>query len=243
MKHERREINKDTGLVQITLENERWYGDDISKTYYPSSSWICSVWPKGYQLMKWIADNGWEESQKIKNEAGERGSNVHEGISLLLLNQELHIDNYSYEEWMAIMSFVAWWKKTKPTLLATEVSGINHEVGYGGTIDLICMINNELWVIDYKTSQSIYKEYELQISSYGELAKCIDIGLDISKMPINLGILQIGYKLNKQKYKFKKIENQMDLFLSAKKIWAEENKNQNPRQIEMPITLSISINK
>ena len=51
--------------------------------------------------------------------------------------------------------FKEWWDKTQPVLLATE-SRVYHKIlGYAGTEDLLCLINDRVTMIDYKTSASV----------------------------------------------------------------------------------------
>ena len=50
--------------------------------YFPSSTTILSAYPQSIQLMKWMADNGWNQSQIIKSEAGERGTPLHPPLPL-----------------------------------------------------------------------------------------------------------------------------------------------------------------
>lgn len=38
--------------------------------------------------------------------------------------------------------------------------------GYGGTYDLLMLIDNELWLLDIKTSKGFYPEYGLQLAAY-----------------------------------------------------------------------------
>ena len=38
--------------------------------------------------------------------------------------------------------------------------------GYGGTYDLLMMIDGELWLIDIKTGKGLYPEFALQLAAY-----------------------------------------------------------------------------
>jgi hypothetical protein len=75
-----------------------------------------------------------------------------------LTNRDGLPEELTTEEWQAVMSFVDWYKEVKPTrIIAVEVSAINPELGYGGTIDLICEIDGQMWIIDFKTSNFGWK--------------------------------------------------------------------------------------
>ena len=100
--------------------------------------------------------------------------------------------------------------------------------GYAGTVDLKCKINGEIGILDFKSSQQIYKEHELQVSAYKHA--------DEDKEKIEkLWILQLGYRRNKAKWKLTEIEDKFKLFLNTKETWQEENKNVVPKYIEYPI--------
>jgi hypothetical protein len=231
---------KENGIIQITTLDERWYqkGDK----FVPSVTWIAGHYPKGVAFYKWLASKGWDESQAIKEAAGDKGSKVHKAIEDLISGKELKMDDrysngsgideeLSVEEWEAIMSFVDWWNETKPKVLKCETITFSEEFDYAGTIDLVCEINGERWIIDFKTSANIWPEYELQLSAYKH-----------SEPADKIGILQLGYRLNKKKWKFTELEDKFDLFLSARSIWENENKGVSPKQKDYPITLSLAEN-
>ena len=57
----------------------------------------------------------------------------------------------------------------KPIFLESEIMLLDPVLGFGCTVDAICIIDSDIHVIDYKTSDSISKEYKYQI------AVCTDI--------------------------------------------------------------------
>jgi hypothetical protein len=61
--------------------------------YVPSVTWITGHYPKGVQFYKWLAEHGWDESQAIKQAAGDNGSKVHDAISAILRGEEVRIDS------------------------------------------------------------------------------------------------------------------------------------------------------
>jgi hypothetical protein len=99
---------------------------------------------------------------------------------------------------------------------------------------LICKIDGELYIIDFKTGQNVWPEYELQLSAY-KAAYCEQNPVSSPK----LAVLQIGYRRNKDGYKFTDIPDKFDLFLAAKQIWANEHGADKPSQKEYPVTLSL----
>ncbi|MEK7664221.1 MAG: hypothetical protein AAB340_02160 [Patescibacteria group bacterium] len=95
----------------------------------------------------------------------------------------------------------------------------------------------QVWIVDLKTSQSIWPEHELQISSYSHMY------FDLKKMGITdkewqnrkLAILQIGYKKNRKGYKFTEVQDKYYLFRNvAYKIWKNENSDMKPKEKDYP---------
>ena len=232
---------KEEGVVQITTLDERWY--QVKDKFLPSITWIAGHYPKGIAFYKWLGGKGWDEAEAIKSAAGDKGSKVHKAIEDLIGGKELKMDDkYSdssgepseltVEEWECIMSFSDWFKETKPKVIQLEQVVYNEKVGYAGTVDMVLEIEGKKWIVDIKTGQSIWPEYELQISAYKHAMQGID----------KLAILQVGYRLNKRKWKLSEVEDKFDLFLSARKIWENENKDVQPKQKDYPTSLSLNLN-
>jgi hypothetical protein len=191
-----------------------------------------------------MAKKGYDEAELLKQEAGSKGSRVHKGIEILSLGGEVfHNDSFAdgdgetaeitAEEYEAILSFKQWCDEMKPEFIVSEHTVFNKEHRYAGTLDALCWINGEIWVIDYKTSANIYLSHEVQISSYFHAD-----GIEAKK----LGILQLGYKKNKnKKWKFTEIEDKFDGFLHAKYFWNEANKNVKPFQKDYPTSIKLGV--
>ena len=241
--------DKEKGFVQITCMDERWYLKTGAKSalteYYPSVTWICGHYPKGVAFYKWLANHGWDESEALKQAAGNKGSKVHNAIVDLLDGKEVSMlaqylnkdtekmEELELEEYECLLSFVAWFKEAKPMIVSREVTVFNEELIYAGTVDLLCQIKGEMWLVDFKTGQYIWPEYELQVSAYRHAL--------IQNKEMKLAILQLGYRLNKKKYKFTEVQDKFDLFMSAYKIWQYEQEGVEPKKIDMPTSLKLEV--
>lgn len=267
------------GIVQVTVADERWYfkesKDEVTGNpkmlAVPSVTWIAGHYPKGLHFYKWLAEKGWDESQAIKQAAGDKGSKVHEAISAIFRGDEVRIDSkfinrsksdvdtpyeeeLTFEEVECIISFLDWRKSLESfEPIAWDITVFSEVGNYAGTVDLIARVNGELYIIDFKTSQYVWTEYELQVSAY---RRAVENGenpikiknpngtdttvlLDVSNL--KAAILQVGYKKNKAQFKFTEIENAFPMFLVAQQIWARETAGQSPRQVDLPIVLSPKI--
>lgn len=204
------QINMNNDIVQETTEKGRYYIKDNIK--YPSVTWICSYYPKNDSFYQWISQVGYEEAELIKERAGEKGHNIHKAIETYIKTGELINEDES------VLSFIDWLDNLKQNhkikLINSELSVINKIDKYAGTIDLILEIDNELWIIDIKTSKYIGKGYVCQLSAYKRALE-----LQTNKQ-YKIGIIQIG-----NEWRFTELQDKYELFLSLKRIWEEENQN------------------
>jgi len=241
------------GVVRITTYSERWYAQTINNLetsipevkFFPSVTWIGEFYPKGIFYMKWLASKGWDEAEAIKTAAGDKGSKVHLAIAKLLENEEVRMDEkfinketgeeeeLSVEEYECIMTFVRWFQEYKPEIIAGEQVVINQDMEYAGTIDFVCKIKGELYIVDFKTGQYIWPSHELQLSAYKHAFH--------KWQDAKLAILQLGYGRNQNGYKFTDINDKFELFLAAYKIWEAECANIHPQEKDYPMRLSLKI--
>lgn len=247
----------DKKFIQVTIADERWYikSNDIEgkpeqkPVFVPSVTWICSYWYKDPYLVKWIADQGWDEAEMIKKAAGSKGSKVHAAIvnlldgDAVLMGDEYKnpdtaaLEELTLEEYTAIMSFANWFNEVKPTIIDREF--VVWGEGYAGTIDLLCEIDGQKWIIDFKTSKSIFDEHKLQVAAY-------KYAYGSPTDAIKIAILQVGYSQNKKGFKFTEIENpetHFEDFKSAQYIWARKNANVQPKVKDYPEQLKLDITK
>lgn len=248
----------DKNIVQVTIADERWYIktlEDGTEKFVPSVTWIAEHYPKGIGFYKWLANTGWDEAEAIKNAAGDKGSRVHQACSDLLDGGTVKIDSVytdtktgekselTLEEYEAIKSFVDWAKKENPIPIAKNLVVFNDEYNYAGTLDFVCLLNNEPYIIDFKTGQGIWPSYELQVSAYKHACPTTlpkqDESLSVLMNSVKLAILQLGYKKNKNAYKFTEIEDKFNLFLAARQIWENECSQIKPFKKDYPTSLSL----
>ncbi len=246
------------GIVQVTTYDERWYakqGTDEATglptyKYVPSVTWVTGHYPKGLEFYKWLAKRGWDESQAIKEAAGTKGSKIHKLIENLLAGETVAMDAeyadpktgvmapLTVEEYYAGMTFIAWYKdlcsKNEVEVMGSELVVWNDEDNYAGTTDLVLRINGRVTVIDVKTGQNVWPEYELQLSAYKR-------ALDLAGTEVHdLAIIQVGYSRNKNGYKYTPIQYKYDLYLAAKLIWSNECAGVTVHQRDYPLTLTLS---
>lgn len=228
-------------IVRITTTDERWYL--IDGEYYPSVNWITSYIPSK-ELMIWMAKNGYDRAEAIRQERADAGSKVHKAIEMLLNgntishnitlpNSEGEYSEITANEYSAVLTFVDWFNETKPEIIKAEHTIYNKQMKYAGTLDILCKINNENYIIDVKTSADIHLPHKAQISAYKH---CLDIP------NLKTAILQVGYKRNKKGWKFTDIDDYFDLFVAAYNFWLEDNRNEKPFQRDFPLEIKLEVN-
>lgn len=231
----------------------------------PSVTFIAHSYPKGIGYMKWLSDKGWDEAEAIKNAAGNKGSKVHQACDAILNGHEVRMDStfmnhdtdkeeeLTLEECDAILSFVKFLNDTKKEFdidtIANEVALFSEEYGYAGTIDWLVKFTDKetkevtYWLPDFKTSQYVWPEHRIQLSAYHQTI--VNGENTFEKLPagaeVKIAILQLGYRLNKNGYKWTEVEPQFDLFLATKQIWQNEHGKEKPSQKDYPLVLSPAV--
>ena len=222
---------------QITLPDARYY--KRNGEYYPSITYVLSCYPKGKFFQDWLKKVGYSADYIVKK-AGADGTQVHEMIEDYLNGKELNflengIPLYDPFIWQMFLRFVDWWETHKPTLLETEVHLFSDKIKVAGTCDLVCEIDGEVWIIDFKFSNNLQTTYELQTAIYTECYKeCFN------KMADRQGILWLksskrGPKEGKMQGKGWEMfeskrthEENIDIFLTVKKLFDLENPKHKP---------------
>lgn len=240
-----KEVDPDRRIIRVTTTDERWYVRPKANAttglpsyeYVPSSTWISSFYPKGTEFYKWLASKGWNEAEALKESAGDRGTRIHHAIEDLLRGVPIQHNavydgvELSVDEYWAVMTFKSWWKTLPPDteLLGMEYVVWNKEHGYAGTVDLKLKIGGLVWIIDIKSSKSVWPEHILQVSSYRHADACD-----------KTGIIQVGYQRNRSGFKFTEIEDKFNLFLAAKTVWENECGKLVLPQREYPLEIKLN---
>ena len=223
---------------QITLPDSRYYRRN--GLYYPSVTYVLSYYPKGKFFEDWLKKVGYS-SEYIARKASEEGTQVHEMFEAYLNDEELNFlsssGNPQYDPlvWQMFLRFVEWWETYNPTLLETEVHLFSDKLKVAGTCDLVCEIDGELWVVDFKTSNNIQTTYELQTAVYSQCyEECY------GKTAARQGILWLKSKRRKpaegkmqgkgwEMVEMKRTHEQnIDIFLTVKKLFDLENPRHSP---------------
>jgi len=229
---------------QITLPDSRYY--QRNGKYYPSVTHVLSHYPKGKYFEDWLKKVGYS-SEYIVKKASEDGTKVHNMIELYLNGEEFHflnekgIPQYDIEIWKMFLRFVEFWEEYEPTLLETEVHLFSDKLEVAGTCDMVCEINNQLWIVDFKTSNHIHSTYDLQAAVYGQcFEECYGIKPDrfgilwlksSKRGPWGTKIQGKGWEMHESK---RSQEENLEIFEALHKIFKVEHPNAVPAFEEYP---------
>lgn len=243
---------------KIDFLDDRFYTKD-GVNFYPSVTTVLDVYPKGYGFIQWLKDLG-ANAEQVVERAAEQGTHVHDAIDQYLSGVELvwkkegDKENYTLEEWRMILRFVDFWTTHKPKLLANEQDYISEQLGVGGTLDLVCQIGKDIWLIDYKSGNAVYKSYEFQLAAYERMWNGFNTA---DKRITRRGVLHLkaatrgpdsrnkniqgeGWKL----HEFTRThEEAFSIFEHVHALWREENPNPKPKNLVYPDRVKLVVEK
>ena len=236
-------------INQISIFDDHFYESLTQKgTWYPSVTTKLNAYYKGHGLMEWVKSNGFN-ADIIMDRAAIQGRNVHNAIDSFLNGVTLtwiELDgkeNYTLTEWQMINRFMEFYKRFKPEILVHEQKVVSDKMKTGGTIDLICKINNEILLIDYKTGEYLYKSNFIQIATYKAMWEELNPQYPISR----LGVLHLNAKTRTKgknndiqgiswqvKFADDSYEHLMKLWDATALMFDEENPNYKPKNLVYP---------
>jgi hypothetical protein len=253
MKNEEEELKqipeRGADISQINVWDERFYQPKGSSKYYPSVTWILSAYPKGAHFEKWLKEHGLQ-ADEILDAAGRSGAIVHYAIeSMIKEGHTMHWEDYGELEYSMIVRFTEWFERAKPRIIAMEERLYSDKLGgYAGTVDLVCMIDGNVWVIDFKTSNHLADQYPMQLASYASAIEGSDLigGLDV----YSTGVLWLKAKTRTDKgwmqgkgWQLKEYSNwqkHFKEFAAVKAVWDIQNPNAKPRNLSYPEKVKLS---
>lgn len=138
--------------------------------------WLCSNW-----LQYWWRKVGFQEADRIRDEATTYGKKVHKFIEDFVAHNK-YPSSETVEGQRAIV-ICRWLVENKVKPLGYEAEVKDTRLRLIGHFDLLGEIDGDKYLIDYKTSKKIDKTYVLQLAAYSYLTK------KTLKMDVNKGII------------------------------------------------------
>ncbi len=141
-------------------------GYTIDGSWYPRVTRIVSIKSKP-GLNGFFKEVGAAGAKAISEKSAEEGTLVHQVAAAILLGQEPEVPEQIAPAMGAFRAFLeAKDIEVAPENVERRIFHPDHR--YAGTIDVVAKINGKLGVLDIKTSQAIYRDYNLQTAAYME---------------------------------------------------------------------------
>jgi len=235
---------------RITMLDGRFYFSD-SGVSIPSVTTILNAYPKGAAFYEWLKKNG-EDSDNIRDEAGRKGSKVHDltekydnGHEISLMDEQGDFA-VSMIEWAMFERWVEFRTRFKPTIVEIETNIISEKLGMAGTRDRVININGLRILLDIKTGNYIGKEAWLQLAAYRAIDKANGLPPydGIAIIHLNAKTKTDGRKDSIQGKGWQLlletnqaiIDEYYDIFCHTHKLWLSENAGLVPRQVTYQLT-------
>jgi hypothetical protein len=233
-------INNNKGRIEFL--DARFYNTDNG--FVPSVTTILEAYPKDASYFKWLKDVG-SDADTIRDEAGRRGSIVHEltekydgGEECSFIGEQGY-PKFKMSEWSMFERYVDFSQTYKPKIDIIELHIISEKLGFAGTLDRVISLDGKSMMIDIKTSNSIYPSYWLQLAAYNELLNTANIKVDsVGILWLNAktrtagknGAIQgIGWQLVTKS--MNDVKQDWELFQATHKLWLALNADTKPKQI------------
>ena len=100
-----------------------------------------------------------------RDDAGDRGTAVHNAIEAHIKNDPLP-DGMNEDELSCANAAKTFLEARGSKLLGAELTVFNTTHGYAGTLDLWDSLDGVPWILDWKTSKTIYNEHAVQQTAY-----------------------------------------------------------------------------
>ena len=108
-----------------------------------------------------------------RDEAAESGTLAHSLVEAHIKGQSFERPSVTDDVWEqasnAFRAYLKWESMTKLKIIEQEMSLVSEQYQFGGTPDAIGEIDGELCLVDWKTSNSVYQDYLIQLAAYKQL--------------------------------------------------------------------------
>lgn len=150
------------------------HGYIVNGLWYPRVTSIVTIKSKPELYRFYGALSSFAEGEAIKQRSADEGTLVHETIEGILTGKDVTVDPSIEPSISAAARFIRE-KNIQVDPDWVEKRIINFAERYTGTIDALALIDGKFGVLDIKTSQEIYRDYNLQTAAYfGAVSDIVD---------------------------------------------------------------------
>lgn len=237
-------VRFDVKANRIEYAEEHWY--EIDGQYYPSVTMILDVIAKGYGYDEWLKSVSLNASY-IARIAADKGTRIHRAIEQITMGEKIknELEEYEFEVWEKICQWHEWFTGLKVKPIASEQIVFSKSLGVAGTLDLVCEIEDKIYVLDYKTGGQ-YDSHDLQVAAYRHCMEEMGLTKETGKID-ECGMVYIGAgtrtkkELNYPGVKVQLIDydNSLKVFKHAVDVWKWKNPTAQPKNKVYPLELKI----
>jgi hypothetical protein len=232
---------------QLTMLDARFYTTDEGG-YVPSVTTILEAYPKDYGYYQWLKTVG-QDADEIRDEAGRRGSIVHElterydaGEEVTLLTDTGRL-GFKLNEWSMFERYIDFSTRFPHVVELREQNFVSRELGFAGTVDRVIEMDGKTILIDIKTSNAIYPTYWLQLAAYEKLitkARGFNPIDEVAILWLNAKTRTNGKKGDIQGAGWQMITkddttSDWELFQATHKLWMAQNGDASPKNLSYKI--------
>lgn len=145
-------------------------GYEIDGKWFPRVTKILDIKSKP-ALYRYYGDaKSYKAAQETTEKSAAEGTLVHEAVEKIFVGEKPLVDPSIAP---AVTAFQEFLEKNHMQVDAENVERriVNYDHRYAGTIDTLALIGGKFGVLDIKTSQAIYRDYNLQTSAYMDALK------------------------------------------------------------------------
>lgn len=140
-------------------------GYEIDGAWYPRVTKIIDIKAKPALYRFYGEMNSFAEGEAVKKKSATEGTLIHEIVEKILIGEKPSINSSVLPAIEAFFRFLEE-KHIQVDQEHVEKRIVNFDERYAGTLDSLALIDGKFGVLDIKTSQAIYRDYNLQTSAY-----------------------------------------------------------------------------
>jgi len=156
-----------------------------------------------------------EYAKELAQEQADIGKKIHDLIHLHLLGEKIDLSVEDEKVQAGFLAFLSWLNEHEFEPLAMEKIIYHPEYMYAGKLDVAGILDGELAIMDWKSSNGIYLEHYLQLSAYVKAYQAMENKPVKKAFIIHLGKEDGSFMA----YEMKDIETPFSLFLSCLNIY------------------------
>jgi len=172
---------------RVTFLDSRFYEcNDKRLLWVPSATTILNMAPKSKAFYDWLQKTG-EEANTYMAERMEVGSIIHEMTEVYDKRGRIDVSQYverlSLRDYKMFRRYTEFIARFTPQWESIENGYAHSELGFGGTLDRVGILNGERWLLDVKTG-GVYDYYSCQLAAYKVLWETFNPSMPIDRMGI-----------------------------------------------------------